>query len=74
MKINEVQRFLRFVTGSSVCLAERITVQFNGLSGLARRPIGHTCPDMLKISTNYDTYLDFTTEFNRVLNDDEYGH
>ena len=69
MKINEAQRFLRFVTGSSVCLANVITVEFNGLSGLARRPIGHTCSSSLELSTNYDTYLDFAAEFNCVLNE-----
>ena len=73
MKISEVQRFLRFVTGSSVCLTGGITIEFNGVSGLGRRPFGHTCPNTLEISSNYSTYLDFATEFNCVLNDNEYA-
>ena len=41
MKPDEVQNFLRFVTGSAVCMKSKITVSFNGLEGLARRPLAH---------------------------------
>ena len=40
---NEVSAFLRFVTGSSSLLAKGIQVSFNNLTGMARRPISHTC-------------------------------
>ena len=41
MTQHEVSAFLRFVSGSSVCLEKKITVAFNNLSGLGRRPISH---------------------------------
>ena len=59
MNADEVYMFLRFVTGSSV-LTSSITVVFNNLSGLARRPIAHTCSCMLELSSSYTTYGEFT--------------
>lgn len=50
MKQSEVATFLRFVSGSAVCLEKKITVSFNNLSGLGRRPIAHTCDCMLELS------------------------
>lgn len=38
MKIDEVKRFLRYVTGSSVVQSDKICIVFNGMSGIARRP------------------------------------
>ena len=73
MKASEVQHFLRLVTGSSVCTSKDIFIEFNTLSGLGRRPISHTCTNYLELSTNYDTYLDFETEFNSILSDTEYA-
>ena len=35
--------FMRFVTGSCVCITPEIRITLNSLSGLARRPIAHTC-------------------------------
>ena len=43
MREEEVRRFLKFVTGSAVLLSKRITVTFNSLNGIQRRPIAHTC-------------------------------
>ena len=73
MRPAEIQKFLRFATGSSVCVAKRITVTFNNLSGLARRPISHTCDCILEIPTSYVTYLDFSSEFQTILSDSEYS-
>ena len=39
----ELRNFLRYVTGSSVCVCEQIKVTLNGVSGLERSPVGHTC-------------------------------
>ena len=64
---DELSSFLRFVTGSSVCSAKEITISFNRLSGLARRPISHTCSCLLELSTCYYTYPDFADEFMRIL-------
>ena len=67
MKPDEVQNFLRFVTGSAVCMKSKITVSFNGLEGLARRPLAHTCSCDLELPCSYTTYLDFASEFTTVL-------
>ena len=71
MRSDEVQRFLRFVTGSSVCVSNDIKITFNTLSGLARRPISHTCTYTLELSSEYLSYLDFSAELSSVLSDDE---
>ena len=53
MKQDELSRFLRFVTGSSVVSEKRINIRFNKLEGIARRPITHTCSCLLELSTSY---------------------
>ena len=73
MSIDEAQRFLRYVTGSSVAVCGRIIVEFNGLSGLARRPSAHTCSPVLELPYTYYTYVDFSSEFQRVLVDEHYA-
>ena len=72
MNADEVHIFWRFVTGSSV-LTSSITIVFNNLSGLARRPIAHTCSCMLELSSSYTTYGEFTREFQSILHDNEYS-
>ncbi len=67
MKVNELSIFLRFVTGASVCIVPTIKVEFNGLSGLGRRPIAHTCDSILELPTSYINYEDFRAEFSNVL-------
>lgn len=42
MNNDDLSQFLRFVTGSSVCMAKKIQVTFNAETGIARRPIAHT--------------------------------
>ena len=49
MQIFNLRRFMRFVTRSCVCNAGQITVIFNGLSGLGRRTIAHTCDCSLEL-------------------------
>lgn len=58
---------MRFVTGSCVCATRQIKITFNSLSGLARRPISHTCDNLLDISTTYFNYNDFQHEFSVYL-------
>ena len=67
MKQNELRLFLRFVTGSSVLLAKKIKVSLNNLTGLARRPISHTCDCMIELPVSYATYPEFELEFTKVL-------
>ena len=59
MKRAEIRRFLRFTTGSSVLLGSKISVIFNSLSGLARRPIAHTCSSILEFPSTNLNFLDF---------------
>ena len=63
----ELRRFLCFVTGPSVCSSEGIRVSFNKLSGIERRPIGHTCSSLLELSSCYQSYEEFMQEFRAVL-------
>ncbi len=66
-KQEELRLFLRFVTGSSVLLAKHIVISFNNLTGLARRPISHTCNCMLELPINYSSYPEFELELSRIL-------
>ena len=59
--------FLRFCTGSDLFLGKRITISFNQLQGLQRRPVAHTCGCVLELSVHYDSYPDFSSEMNKVL-------
>jgi hypothetical protein len=68
MRQEELQTFLRFVTGSSVCTANPLVVTFNNLEGLARRPVAHTCGYTLELSTAYSSYSDFAQELSSILN------
>ena len=68
MKTNDLCNFLRFTTGSSVCIASKISVTFNSSSGLARRPIAHTCSNTLELS-GYVNYHDFSAEWHAILGD-----
>ena len=67
MKVDKVKRFLRFVTGSSALVVKEISVGFNTLSGLNRRPIAHTCASSIQLSTSYTTCVEFCEELEAVL-------
>ena len=67
---DELRRFLRFVTGSTVCMSKKITVNFNNTTGMARRPIAHTCDPSLELSSSFDTYLEFVNELRAYLLDE----
>ena len=70
VKLDEVRLFLRFTTGSSVCMSKHIEVRFNNLSGLARCPISHTCSCVLELPSSYETFKDFAHEFQAVLSEE----
>ena len=70
MKNDELRRFLRFVTGTSVLLSGGISVSFNGSSGY---PMGRTCSCLLELSSKYISYLDFEREMHAILSDDEHN-
>ncbi len=69
-KEDELRNLLQFVTGSSAVVDKSISVALNNLSGLARRPISHTCSCTLDLSTSYKTYLEFEKELQLVLSND----
>ena len=73
MKVGEVQKFLRFCTGSSVCIVKRILITFNSSMGLSRCPIAHTCSCTLELPRTYSTFLEFSNEFNCVLQAEDSG-
>ena len=50
MNSSMLRKFLRFVTGSTVCSFPSITVSFNSLSGVQRRLIAHMCGPILELS------------------------
>ena len=66
----DLMNFSKFVTGSSVMLDKKMTITFNNLSGLARRPISHTCGCTLQLSTTFLTYPEFAEELLNVLRSD----
>lgn len=69
MGVNDVRNFLRFTTGSSVCVAKSITVCFNAISGLGRRPFANTCTYNLQLPVSYLNYHDFFSEWSAILSD-----
>ena len=71
MQHEELRHFMRFVTGSCVCITPEIRIAFNSLSGLARRPLAHTCDCSLELPTTYSNYDDFRGEFQSILTDTE---
>lgn len=73
LRVDELQKFLRFCTGSSVCIGMPITIAFNNSSGLGRRPVAHTCNCLLELSRSYSSYHDFTSEFTAILSSEENG-
>jgi hypothetical protein len=68
MQVAQLSHLLRFVTGASACIVPKISVEFNGLEGFARRPIAHTCDSILELPILYVNYDDFVSEFMLILN------
>ena len=59
MQHEELRHFMRFVTGSCVCITPVIRITFNSPSGFAKRPIAHMCDCSLELLTTYSNYNDF---------------
>lgn len=70
MNLKCLRKWMRFVTGCSICNTRKISATFNTLSGIARRPIGRTCGNTLEISSTYVNYQEFHDEFYSLLDDD----
>lgn len=69
MGTNDLRNFLRFTTGSSVCVAQSIKIIFNTSSGLARQPYAHTCSNTLQLPVSYTNFHDFSSEWYAILGD-----
>ena len=64
---NSLGRFLRYCTGSDLLISEKITVEFTKMQGFERRPVAHTCGCLLQLADQFDNFMEFRDEFNRVL-------
>ena len=71
LREDELRSFLRFTTGSAVSSSVHISVCFNSLEGLARRPTSHTCSSCLELPSSYCSYGDFKQEFLAILQCDD---
>ena len=69
LNIDDLRKFLRYVTGASVCSATLISVTFTGASGLGRAVGAHTYSNTLSQPTSYATFPEFATEFQLILSD-----
>lgn len=63
----QLTNFLRFCTGSDVLTGTPITVLFNECDGFTRAPTARTCNYTLELSGTYQTFPEFRTEMNGVL-------
>ncbi|XP_070543895.1 uncharacterized protein [Ptychodera flava] len=63
-----LKRFLRFCTGSDIMPDDPIKILFVNLEGIQRRPVAHTCSNLLELPLHYESYPDFRADFNAVLN------
>ena len=62
--------FLLFFTGS-VHQPKEIEVGFTGLVGVQRRPIAHTCFNLIEVPTTYNSFQEFRRELTQILNTPE---
>ncbi|CAH3189347.1 unnamed protein product [Porites lobata] len=69
LREDELSLFLRFVTGQDILPQLPIRVMFNRLEGIFRRPIAHTCSNLLELSLCYETIQQFSREFKAILCD-----
>jgi hypothetical protein len=64
---NDLGRLLRFLTGADVICVEKIQVSFIKATGLARRPIIHTCGPSVELPETYLHFPDFRSEWEHLL-------
>ena len=60
---DELRLLLRFITGSSIVLADSIHVTFNATSGLSHFLVAHTCSPAIELPSTYPTYPNFERDF-----------
>ena len=62
-----LSKFLHFCTGSDIITCDYITITFNSLSGLERRPVARTCVPLIELPSTYESYLALAEEFSNIL-------
>ena len=72
MRNEEVRRFLCFTTGSSVLIANRISVTFNNFKRISQEAYCTTCGCVIELPSTYMSFLDFEQEFTANLAEEEY--
>ncbi|KAL4008656.1 hypothetical protein ACER0C_002508 [Sarotherodon galilaeus] len=63
----KLQKFMRFCTGSDLIVTNSIYVEFQDMTEFTRRPVGHTCGNVLQLANSYENFPDFRSKFNAVL-------
>ena len=63
LDIATLKKFMRFCTGSDLLLQDHIDVSFVNVTGIARRPVAHTCSCLLEIPKTCESFPGFRTEY-----------
>lgn len=63
----KLRLFLRYCTGSDLLNVDKIAVELVPMTDFERRPIGHTCGCLLQLANQYDSFMEFRSEFDKVL-------
>ena len=65
--------FLQFITGSNIISCDTIEVAFSALDSASRRPVAHTCGQLLEIPSSYQSY-ELSEEFSELVQHKEAWH
>ena len=64
----DLEKFLRFLTGSDTIVVDHIDIEFVGTPAIAsRRLIVHFCAPMVEVLYTYNSYLELRQEFISIL-------
>ena len=64
----DLERFLRFLTGSDTIVVDHIDIEFVGTPAIAsRRLIVHFCAPMVEVLHTYNSYLELRHKFISIL-------
>lgn len=72
LSVEMLKKFLRFVTGMSVCSHKPIKIAFNSEEGFKQRPIGHTCGTTLELPVTYEGFEPFCEAFTNILKNSQW--
>ena len=64
----DLEKFLRFLTGSDTIVVDHIDIEFVGTPAIAsRRLIVHFCAPMVEVLHTYNSYLELRQELISIL-------